>query len=102
MSDFQELVYAATRKIPLGHVVTYQDIARFIKHPKAFRAVGNTLHSYPPTITIPCHRVVNSQGRLAVNFGFKGQDGQKALLENEGVVVKNYYVDLAKYRVKLI
>ena len=102
MTDFQELVYAATRKIPYGHVVTYQDIARYINHPKAFRAVGNTLHSYPSTITIPCHRVVNAQGRLAVHFGFKGQDGQRSLLEKEGVVVIDYHVDLGKYRVAIV
>ena len=98
MTTFQSLVYEATKKIPYGKVATYQDIARLIGKPKATRAVGNALHHNPTMIVIPCHRVVNSRGHLAKNFGFKCLEGHKALLESEGVIVINGTVDLAKYR----
>jgi len=97
-TSFQSMVYEATKAIPYGKVVTYADIAKRIGKPKAARAVGNTLHDYPTTITIPCHRVVNAKGNLAEHFGFCGIEAQRKLLESEGVEVDGYRVDLAKYR----
>ncbi|MCF0114717.1 MAG: MGMT family protein, partial [Erysipelotrichaceae bacterium] len=42
----------------------------------------------------PCHRVVNSNGRLV-----PGWDEQKELLEEEGITLKaNNCVDLNKYQ----
>jgi O-6-methylguanine DNA methyltransferase len=98
MTSFQKIVYEATKRIPFGKVATYQDIATMIGMPKAVRAVGNALHNNPEMITIPCHRIVNSRGGLARNFGFNGLNGQKVLLENEGIVVKDYRVNLSVYR----
>ncbi len=96
--SFTEKVYAATRLIRFGHVVTYQDIAKKIGHPQASRAVGNALHRNPTNIETPCHRVVNREGRLAQNFGFDGPIGQQELLEKEGVVVLGFRVDLRQYQ----
>lgn len=98
MTSFQRLVYEATKRIPHGKVATYQDIATMIGKPKAVRAVGNALHNNPEMLIIPCHRVVNSRGRLALNFGFDGPEGQKVLLESEGILVRDYHVDLNIYR----
>jgi O-6-methylguanine DNA methyltransferase len=98
MTKFESRVYEATKKIPFGMVATYQDIAKMIGKPKAVRAVGNALHNNPMMITIPCHRVVNSKGGLAINFGFDGPEEQRRLLESEGVVVESYHVDLTRYR----
>ena len=66
---------------------------------KGARPVGNWLHTHGQPITIvPCHRVVNSQGKLAENFGAEGgRATQKKRLEAEGVEVKNFRVDLEKY-----
>ncbi|MDY0345247.1 MAG: MGMT family protein [Bacilli bacterium] len=98
MTNFQLLVYEATKKIPFGKVATYQDIAIMIGRPKAVRAVGNALHHNPTMIVIPCHRVVNAQGGLAKNFGYDGPEGQRTLLESEGIIVEHYHVDLKIYR----
>ncbi|HOC80715.1 MAG TPA: MGMT family protein [Bacilli bacterium] len=98
MTEFEFMVYEATKKIPFGMVATYQDIATMIEKPKAVRAVGNALHHNPMMIVIPCHRVVNSKGGLALNFGFDGPEEQRRLLESEGIVVDNYHVDLNIYR----
>ncbi|HNY75124.1 MAG: MGMT family protein [Bacilli bacterium] len=99
ITSFQKKVYEATKTIPFGKVATYQDIARMIGKPKAVRAVGNALHNNPMMIIVPCHRVVNSKGGLALNFGFDGPEAQKRLLESEGVAVDSYHVDLKIYRV---
>ncbi len=102
LTKFAFEVYEATKKVPQGHVATYLDIAKLIGRPHAYRAVGNALHHNPQMLTIPCHRIVSSSGRLATNFGFNGKEGQKELLEQEGVIVINYRVDLTTYRIRKI
>ncbi|NLN03718.1 MAG: MGMT family protein [Clostridiaceae bacterium] len=97
MSFFNK-VYEAVKLIPIGRVATYGDIARYVGSPRAARVVGYALHVNPEPNVIPCHRVVNREGRLAPSFAFGGMEVQKALLEAENVEVSDDgYVDLAKY-----
>ena len=94
-----ERVYAAVREIPRGRVATYGQIARRIGSPRAARAVGYALSVAPPDV--PCHRVVNREGRLAPEFAFGGPEEQRRLLEGEGVVVsEDGYVDMKTYCVE--
>lgn len=97
MTDFQSEVLNAVKLVPEGKVTTYGAIALLLGMPKAARAVGNALHNNPAPIVVPCHRVVNGQGRLAKNFGFGGSATQARLLETEGVTVKDDKVDLKIY-----
>ena len=94
---FSESVYEYLKTIPKGKVVTYGMIARAIGHPRAARQVGNALHNNPTPVVVPCHRVVNREGRLAPAFAFGGIDKQAELLRSEGVEVIDNYVDLSKY-----
>ena len=94
---FSESVYEYLKTIPKGKVVTYGMIARAIGHPRASRQVGNALHHNPTPVVVPCHRVVNREGRLAPAFAFGGIDKQAELLRSEGVEVIDNYVDLSKY-----
>ena len=94
---FDESVYEYLKKVPSGRVTTYGMIARAIGRPRAARQVGNALHRNPQPIVIPCHRVVNRDGRLAPAFAFGGIDRQAQLLRAEGVEVVDGYVDIAKY-----
>lgn len=87
ITSFQKAVYRTTRKIPKGKVATYGQIARFIGSPKATRAVGNALNSNPFAPKVPCHRVVNSDGKIG-GFAF-GIDKKSTLLRKEGVRVKD-------------
>lgn len=91
-------IYDAVRKIPFGKVATYGQVAELAGNPKMSRAVGNALHKNPEPGVIPCHRVVNSKGQLAGAFAFGGEEVQARLLESEGVVVTDGYVDLKKYK----
>ena len=81
---FQKMVWDALLKIPYAQTRSYKDIALFINHPKAFRAVGGANHNNPSSIIIPCHRVIGSSGKLTGYGG--GLDRKKALLDLEQVL----------------
>lgn len=96
--SFFEKVYEAVKKIPKGKVATYGQIAHAVGAPRAARQVGWALHVNPQPGIIPCHRVVNREGRLAPAFAFGGEEAQASLLRAEGVEVsEDYTVDLTKY-----
>lgn len=95
--SFDERVYEYLGRVPRGKVVTYGQIAFAVGSPRASRQVGRALHRNPRPVVIPCHRVVNREGRLAPAFAFGGIAAQEALLCAEGVEVKDGYVDLKKY-----
>jgi len=63
-TNFQINVWKALLGIPEGLVVSYQDIASYIGHPKAFRAVANAIAINPVAFLIPCHRVIAKSGRI--------------------------------------
>lgn len=92
MTEFELSVYEYLTTIPKGKVVTYGQIAKAIGKPKAYRAVGNTLHKNPYPDKYPCFKVVNGNGKLAQHFGL-GIEEQKRRLEKDGVEVNNYQVD---------
>lgn len=96
--SFFENVYEAVQLIPRGKVATYGQIARMIGAPRSSRAVGYALHANPRPGVIPCHRVVNREGRLAPAFAVGGPEIQAQLLESEGVEVgEDFIVDLDAY-----
>ena len=87
MISFRERVYKVVKKIPKGRVLNYKEVAELAGYPKAFRAVGNALNNNPDPKTIPCHRVIKSDGAVG---GYKeGTKKKAALLQKEGVIIKN-------------
>ena len=78
---FQKRVYTVVKDIPFGETRSYAWVARKIGKPKAVRAVGTALKRNPFTITVPCHRVVHSDGSIG-NYAL-GKDLKKRLLETE-------------------
>ncbi|MGN0823055.1 MAG: MGMT family protein [Candidatus Gallimonas sp.] len=97
---FDRRVYEYLKSVPEGKVVTYGMVARAIGSPRASRQVGRALHRNPQPVVIPCHRVVNREGRLAPAFAFGGAEAQARLLRAEGVTVTDGFVDLKKYVLK--
>lgn len=92
-SPFQVKVWNALREIPYGDVWSYGQQAKFIKSPKAFRAVGAANGKNPLPIIIPCHRVVGSSGKL---IGYSGGIEMKInLLKHEGHQIDG--LQLVKY-----
>lgn len=97
MGKFSKGVYQLVKKIAKGKVATYGQIAARLGKPKAARAVGNALHVNPYK-SVPCHRVVNREGRVAPNFGDGGWRKHKRKLLEEGVKFKDrVHVDLKKH-----
>lgn len=96
MNGLNDKVYEFVKRISRGKVATYGQIALHLGNRNFARAVGNILHNNPDPEHIPCHRVVNAQGKLARSYAFGGIDAQRCLLESEGVVFKNdLVVDLS-------
>lgn len=90
---FRVEVYEVVRSIPIGKVMAYGEIAALLGRPQCSRMVGRVLKQVPVELNLPCHRVVNSQGRLV-----PGWEEQQELLLNEGICFKkNGCVDLATY-----
>lgn len=85
--NFFEKVYEVVRKIPVGKVMTYGQIADLLGTKDA-RRVGHALHAnHDPGV--PCHRVVNKDGRLAPGYAFGGPNEQRSRLLAEGVGFKD-------------
>ncbi len=83
-TDFQLQCWRALLKIPYGETRTYADIARAVKRPQAFRAVGMANNRNPVAIVVPCHRVIASDGTLCGYGG--GLEVKRKLLELEGAL----------------
>ncbi|NDW13500.1 MGMT family protein [Bacteroides sp. 214] len=87
-------VYEVLTVIPSGSVISYGEIAELLGKPAYSRMVGRALRIVPEGLSLPCHRVVNAQGRLA-----PGWEEQRQLLLNEGVIFRrNGTVDMDKSR----
>ena len=82
-TEFQIRVWNELKKIPKGETRTYKEIAELIGKPQAARAVANACGKNPYPITIPCHRVIRSDGGLGGYSGEGGVEKKRLLLENE-------------------
>lgn len=94
----KEKVYEFLTTIPKGKVVTYSQIAEYLGNKKLARVVDNILHNNPDKDKYPCYKVVDRNGNLSKHFAFGGIEKQKEKLEEDGIIVENYKVDLDKYK----
>lgn len=76
-SPFQKRVWEALQKIPYGKTCSYGDLAQAIEKPTAYRAAANANGANQLAIIIPCHRVINSDGKLG---GYGGGVQRKQML----------------------
>ncbi len=92
---FFDRVYDVVKKIPKGKVATYGQVAEILGTHDA-RKVGWALHGNQDP-KIPCHRVVNKEGKVALNYSMGDWREQKRKLLEEGVRFKDeMHVDLKK------
>ncbi|HEX4158246.1 MAG TPA: methylated-DNA--[protein]-cysteine S-methyltransferase [Rhizomicrobium sp.] len=80
-TPFQNKVWKALCKIPVGRTTSYGALAKKIGEPQAVRAVGLANGSNPISLVVPCHRVIGSDGSLTGYGG--GLPRKKWLLEHE-------------------
>ena len=91
----KEKVFKVVSQIPIGKVSTYGRIAKSLNlHP---RAVGVYLHQNTDSEKVPCHRVVNFQGKLASGYAFGGTKEQALRLKKEGININEAKVQLKEY-----
>ena len=84
--SFAEKCYAVLLKVPRGKVTTYKEIAHAVGS-HAYRAVGTAMNKNPYAPEVPCHRVVNSDGRIG---GFaSGCEHKIDILKKEGIIIEN-------------
>ena len=86
MTPFAKKVYKIVSGIPLGEVRTYKWIAHKAGRPKAYRAVGQILKNNPYPLIIPCHRIIESSGKLGGYI--LGKKTKAALLNLERQIKK--------------
>lgn len=80
-TDFQKQAWQALRAIPFNQKKNYQAQASSLGKPKSYRAVANANSANKLAIIVPCHRIINKDGKLG---GYKGGlDRKKWLLEFE-------------------
>ena len=81
-----EAICAVIRRIPLGWVATYGQVAAMAGLPRRARLVGRVLQRLDPSAKIPWHRVVNAKGEVSYGLSRNGGDIlQRRLLEKEGI-----------------
>lgn len=80
-TEFQKKVWKQLTYIPYGATRTYKEIAIAIGNPGASRAVGTANNKNPIIIVVPCHRVINANGKPGGYAG--GIDMKNELLDLE-------------------
>ena len=83
-TGFEREVYDALNEVGYAEVRTYKWLAEKLGKPGAARAVGQALKKNPIPIIIPCHRIIESGGKLG---GYSG-----------GIDIKRRLLDLEYYK----
>ncbi|MBI4120543.1 MAG: MGMT family protein [Parcubacteria group bacterium] len=95
--NFSQKVHREVSKIPRGRVATYKSIAIALGAPRASRAVAMALsRNFDPSV--PCYRVVRSDGRLG-GYNRGGLAKKAQLLRGEGVGIRDQRVDLKEFSI---
>lgn len=92
-------IWNVVRQIPAGKVATYGQIARMVGKPRGARLVGYAMAACPESSDVPCHRVVDRFGGTKAAFNTYIANGQRFLLEAEGVGFRpDGTVDMEQYQ----
>ncbi|HEU5114731.1 MAG TPA: MGMT family protein [Candidatus Paceibacterota bacterium] len=87
--SFKERVLAVVRDIPNGKTLSYREVALRAGSPNAARAVGTIMAGNSDT-SVPCHRVIRSDGSVGdyngIRGGKQGRAAKEALLRKEGAL----------------
>jgi methylated-DNA-[protein]-cysteine S-methyltransferase len=83
LSAFARSVHRALLEVPYGEVVSYRGLAELAGSPGAARAVGRVMSTNPFPLIVPCHRVVNADGRPGRYSGGFGSATKLRLLDLE-------------------
>ena len=99
VKSFTERVWETLYLIPKGKVTSYKEISKKLKT-KAYRAVGTAVGKNPYAPECPCHRVINSDGKIGNYSGKGGVKTKINLLRKEGIEINGDKIELNKYMFK--
>jgi methylated-DNA-[protein]-cysteine S-methyltransferase len=88
---FQRKVLRRLARLPFGQVISYGELASRSGSPRGARAVGAAMAANPLPVVIPCHRVIETRGKLGGYSG--GVANKKKLLAHEGILPKPLRLD---------
>jgi methylated-DNA-[protein]-cysteine S-methyltransferase len=91
-TDFQKGVWKELSKIPYGRTISYKELAIKMGGETKTRAVGQANALNPVPIVVPCHRVINTGGKLGGYSG--GLEVKEKLLELEGKISLELFEDI--------
>lgn len=81
-NEFAQKVRDIVRRILRGKTMTYKEVAAKAGNPKAARAVGAIMRANYDE-SLPCHRVVHSDGSLG-HYNRGGEERKREILTEEG------------------
>ncbi len=81
------MVYKKLVQVPKGKVTTYGELAKAVGLKNGQRAIGRIMNKNPYPVIIPCHRVVNSNGKIG-GYAY-GDDVKNKMLTKEGIELRN-------------
>lgn len=84
--NLTEYTYYLVKQIPAGRVSTYGAVAKALGNKGYARAVGKFMNKNPDADTMPCFKIVKSDGSLG-GFGL-GIDDKIKRLNKDGIIVK--------------
>ncbi len=91
-TNFQINVWKALLNLPNGVLLSYQDIANYLKKPKSVRAVASAIGKNHIGYLIPCHRVIAKSGAMS---GYRwGIERKKILIAYESIKKKHEKTNL--------
>jgi len=99
-NDAAERILAAVRAIPRGQVAGYGEVAKRAGLPGRARLAARVLSTNTDR-TLPWHRVLRSDGRIAFPEGSEGFREQSRRLRGEGIDVRNGRVRMARRELDL-
>lgn len=85
-NEFSDRVRDIVRGIPRGNTMSYKEVATQAGNSKASRAVAMIM-SKNHDATVPCHRVICSNGTLG-GYNNGGTQAKEKILKGEGVILK--------------
>jgi methylated-DNA-[protein]-cysteine S-methyltransferase len=82
--EFSQAAWSAMRKIKVGSMESYSDLAYRAGSPAAVRAAGSACAKNKVAVIIPCHRIIKTGGAIGA-YGW-GVEKKIWLLRHEGAL----------------
>ncbi len=85
--NIEQLVYKKLLQVPKGQITTYGELAKAVELKNGQRTIGRIMNKNPYPAIVPCHRVVNSNGKIG-GYAY-GIDVKTNMLTKEGIEIQN-------------